>query len=137
MFFCSFFGFYNLTTIGCVKCLRSWVTCKPNCSPFWQSLDNFLNLLVIVEYISHEWGRFTGFSWGKYMLAKTVFVLKKNVYFFLLPQRPNSGYILSTYPLRYSRSKLCAEAKISVLWYVLSAWSEWMKTTSPAEWNRL
>ena len=68
------------------------------------------------------------------MGKKTVSVL---AHWFFLPQRANSGYILSISPLRYSRSKPCAEAQISVPRHVLSTWPEWMKVTSPAVQNKL
>ena len=68
------------------------------------------------------------------MGKKTVIVL---AHFFPLPQRTYSGYILSISPLKYCRSKPCAEAQIGVLRHVLSTWSKWMKTTSPIEQNML
>ena len=91
----------------------------------WSFLSNELStyhLREVVPSLTSDMGK------------KTVSVLPHT---FLLPQRANLGYILSIYPLRYSRSQLCAEAKSSVLRHVLSAWSKWMKTKSPAEQNML
>ena len=55
------------------------------------------------------------------MDKKTISFLAQSV---LLPQRANSGYILGIYPQSYFRSKFWAEAKIIVIWHVLSTWSK-------------
>ena len=103
----------------------------------WKALNSCLKNLNFGIPSGHQtfpWGcapreslMTLGSSWGQicpsnYCGLSTVFTRYWKVLAFWLPQRAYSGYILSIYPLWYSRSYLWYEAWLSVVEHIQFIW---------------